>query len=248
LANNGSGLPEDDPYNRSPYPWADEAGNANVYGPTDNSLINFYTALGSIRKSHSALRTGSFKELLMGDITASSTDNNTYAFIRTTGADKVLVAMNNATTANTVTIPVGSYFANGIVLQDLLNTASFNRTPAANFTVSGGNITLTIPARSGAILSNFVPTASSATIGGRINYANGAGARRVWIEIQNTSTGQIYRTRTDGNGYYSQDNLTAGSVYTITPSLRNNTFNPANATVTLDENVNNLTFTANNLR
>jgi Carboxypeptidase regulatory-like domain/Maltogenic Amylase, C-terminal domain len=184
----------------------------------------------------------------MGDITASTTDNNTYAFIRTNGTDKVLVAMNNATTANTVTIPVGSYFANGIVLQDLLNTASFNRTPAANFTVSGGNLTLTLPAQSGAILAESAPTISNSTISGRITYSNGAGARRVWVEIQNTSTGQIYRVRTDGNGYYSRADLTAGSVYTITPSLRNNTFNPINATVTLNENINGLSFAASQIR
>ncbi len=248
LGNNGSGLPEDDPYNRSPYPWADESGNANVYGPTDNNLINFYTTLGGIRRSHSALRTGNFQELLMGDITASSTDNNTYAFIRTNGADKVLVAMNNGTTANTVTIPVGSYFTNGTILQDLLNTASFNRTPTANFTVSGGNITLTLPAESGAVLAELAPTASNSTISGRITYSNGAGARRVWVEIQNTSTGQIYRARTDGNGYYSQGDLTAGSVYTVTPTLRNNTFNPINATVTLNENINGLSFAASQIR
>lgn len=248
LANNGSGLPEDDPYNRAPYPWSDESGSTNVYGPADNSLISFYTTLGGIRKAHPALRTGNFQELVMGDITASTTDNNTYAFIRTNGTDKVLVVMNNGTTANTVTIPVGAYFANGTVLTDLLNTASFNRTPTANFTVSGGNATLTIPARSGAILSNFAPTAASASINGRITYSNGFGARRVWVEIQNTSTGQIYRARTDGNGYYSQDGLVAGSTYIITPALRNNTFSPANATVTLDENINNLLFTASWIR
>ncbi len=248
LANNGSGLPEDDPYNRAPYPWSDESGSTSVYGPTDNSLINFYTMLGGIRRSHSALRTGSFQELLMGDITSSSTDNNTYAFIRTDGTDKVLVAMNNGTVANTVTIPVSSYFTDGKVLQDLLNTASFNRTPTANFIVSGGNITLTLPARSGAILGELAPTAAAVTVSGRITFATGFGARRVWVELQNTSTGQIYRVRTNGDGYYSQSDLTAGSIYTITPSLRNNTFNPVNATVTADENINNLSFTANRIR
>jgi len=28
---NGANGPEDDPYNRAPYPWADESGNANMF-------------------------------------------------------------------------------------------------------------------------------------------------------------------------------------------------------------------------
>ncbi len=81
-ANNGSGLAEDDPYNRAPYPWSDEAGNQNIYGPADQDMIGFYTILGVLRNNYSALRTGEFAALLMGDITANEFDNNTYAFAR----------------------------------------------------------------------------------------------------------------------------------------------------------------------
>jgi glycosidase len=239
MANSPNGQPEDDPYNRAPYPWADETGDTNVYGPADSSLISFYTTLGSIRRSNVALRTGTFQELLMGDITPSTTDNNTYAFIRESGANKVLVAMNNGTTANTVTIPVGSYFADGTILNEQLNTAT-----NAVFTVSGGNVTFTLPARSGAILSPQVPTLASASISGRIAFSNGAGARRVNVVLQNMSGGQSFKTKTDGDGNFTFEQIPTGSTYTITPSLFYHNFAPNNQAVALTENVNGLTFTA----
>lgn len=239
LANNSNGLPEDDPYNRAPYPWSDEAGNTSVYGPSDSSLISFYSTLGSIRRSNVALRTGSFQELLMGDITASATDNNTYAFARISGTNKVIVAMNNGTTSNTISIPVSNYFTDGTVLNDLLNTAT-----NATFTVSGGNINLTLPARSGAIFAPNTPTMANASINGRIIFANGSGAKRVNVVLQNLGNGQTYKTKTDGDGYYRFENMPTGFNYTITPSLYYHHFTPTNQTISLNENLNGVTFTA----
>src|ERR671920_230456 len=56
---NGPNGPEDDPYNRAPYPWADEPGDANAYGPADQAVVAYYTTLAHMRKQHAALRTGS---------------------------------------------------------------------------------------------------------------------------------------------------------------------------------------------
>ncbi len=86
------------------------------------------------------------------------------------GSDKAVVVLNNGTTANSVTVPVGAYFANGTTLQDALSGASY--------TVSGGNVTLPVAARSGAILlegtatADSTPPTASAT---RSPAANGAG-------------------------------------------------------------------------
>src|SRR5205085_10681695 len=60
---NGQKGPEDDPYDRAPYPWADESGSANVYGPADNNLIAYYSQLAVLRKTHAALPTGEFRLL-----------------------------------------------------------------------------------------------------------------------------------------------------------------------------------------
>ncbi|HXG63908.1 MAG TPA: alpha-amylase family glycosyl hydrolase [Blastocatellia bacterium] len=143
---NGPNGPEDDPYNRAPYPWADESGDPNVYGPADQSVINFYTTLAHLRKQHAALRVGSFETLLTGDTTPSGDDNNTYAFARM-GGETAVIALNNGSGGNTASIPVGAYFADGAQLQDALS--------GATHTVSGGHVSVTLAARSGVILLPF---------------------------------------------------------------------------------------------
>jgi glycosidase len=144
---NGTNGSEDDPYNRAPYPWADESGNAGVYGPVDNGQVAYYTMLAHLRKQHAALRLGSFETLLTGDTTASGTDNNTFAFARMGGGESAVVALNNGGAANTASVPVGAYFADGTVLQDALT--------GSTFTVSGGSVSVTLAARGGAILLPF---------------------------------------------------------------------------------------------
>ncbi|MFP5263111.1 MAG: alpha-amylase family glycosyl hydrolase [Blastocatellia bacterium] len=156
----GANGPEDDPYNRAPYPWADEAGDAGVYGPVDDAQVAYYTKLAHLRKQHAALRVGSFETLLTGDTTPSGADNNTFAFARVGGGEKAVVALNNGAASNTASIPVAAYFPDGTALQDALT--------GATFTVTGGNVSLTLAARSGAVLLPFPavvdttrPTASS---------------------------------------------------------------------------------------
>ena len=141
---NGPNGPEDDPYNRAPFPWADEAGDDNVYGPADTAVTAFYTKLAHMRKQHNALRTGSFETLLTGDTSASSTDNNTFAFARQSGGETAIVALNNGTSGNTASVPVGAYFLDGTQLKDALG--------GMTYTVSSGQVTLTLAARGGAVL------------------------------------------------------------------------------------------------
>ncbi|HJQ26123.1 MAG TPA: alpha-amylase family glycosyl hydrolase [Blastocatellia bacterium] len=141
---NGANGPEDDPYNRAPYPWADETGDANVYGPIDNAQVAFYTTLAHLRKQHVALRDGAFATLLTGDTTPSSTDNHTFAFARAGGGETAIVALNNGSTSDAASIPVAAYFADGTQLQDAL--------AGTTYTVSGGAVSLTLAARSGAVL------------------------------------------------------------------------------------------------
>ncbi len=144
--NNGVNGPEDDPYNRAPYPWADEGGNQSIYGPADGSVLSFYSRLAQIRKQRPSLRTGSFTTLLTGDTTASNTDNDSYAFARVNGSEVGVVALNQGGSSNSVSIPVSSYFANGTTLYDALTGASY--------TVSGGVVNVTLAARGGVILFN----------------------------------------------------------------------------------------------
>jgi hypothetical protein len=217
LANNGGGLPEDDPYNRAPFSWSDENGDPNTYGPADDSFTNFYSVLGAIRKSHPALRTGTFQELLLGDLTPATTDDNTYAFARLNGSDKVIITLNNGNSSNSVTIPVGTYFSDGTQLNDLLGAASFR---ATSFTVSGGNLAVNLPARSGAIFAVAPAGSPTAMVSGRVTTANGFGVRRVRIRIQDSSNTISFNTKTDGDGYFRVGNVPIGNVYTVVAEMR----------------------------
>jgi hypothetical protein len=155
---NGPNGPEDDPYNRAPYPWADEAGDANAYGPADQTVVNYYTTLAHMRKQHPALRTGSFETLLTGDKTPSTTDDNTYAFARVGGGETAIVALNNGAGGNTASVPVAAYFADGTQLRDALS--------GATYTVNGGQVNLTLAARSGAVIfdASSVPVDTNAPV------------------------------------------------------------------------------------
>ena len=210
LANNGSGLAEDDPYNRAPYPWSDEAGNQNIYGPADQDMIGFYTILGVLRNNYSALRTGDFAALLMGDITASESDNNTYAFARSDKNNSILIVMNNGSNSNTATIPVGNYFADGTELTDGLSGSGLS--PKGNIVVSGGNITVTIPARSGLMLSNFAPLAANVSVSGKVTDNFGRGISGAVVEITNQN-GERRNVVTNNFGRYSIEEVQAGQTY-----------------------------------
>lgn len=141
---NGSNGPEDDPYNRAPFPWEDEAGDQNVYGPADASVRDFYTKLGHMRKQFVSLREGSFETLLTGDTTPSSSDDNTYAFARVSGADRAVVVLNNGTVNNAAGVPVAAHFADGTSLVDVLT--------GTGYTVAGGHVSVTLAPRTGVVL------------------------------------------------------------------------------------------------
>ena len=141
---NGPNGPEDDPYNRAPFPWEDEAGDTNVYGPADASVRDFYTKLGHMRKQFVSLRAGSFETLLTGDTTPSSSDENTYAFARVSGAQRAVVVLNNSAGSNTASVPVAAHFADATSLVDVLT--------GTTYTVSGGHVAVTLAPRTGVVL------------------------------------------------------------------------------------------------
>jgi hypothetical protein len=143
----GPNGPEDDPYNRAPYPWADQPGDQSAYGPVDGGVLGFYASLAHLRKQHASLRAGEFHTLLTGDTNAAAGDDNTYAFARVAGAEAAVVALNNGAAANTASVPVAPFYADGAQLQDALTGATYS--------VSGGAVTVTLPARSGVVLLPF---------------------------------------------------------------------------------------------
>ena len=115
----GSNGPVGDPYTRAPYPWTDQPGDPTVYGPPDQSVIAYYTALGHLRKQHPSLVSGTFVTLLTGDTQQPSTAANTYAYARVhCRRRRPWWRLNNGSSTNTPVIPVGAYYPDGTVLQD----------------------------------------------------------------------------------------------------------------------------------
>ena len=144
LTSSGNG-PYGDPYTRPPYPWLDQAGDATIYGPPDTSVESYYNKLSHLRKQYAVLRNGSFVTLLTGDTQQANTAANTYAFARVlANEDSAVVAMNNGSSSNTASIPVGGLFTDGTQLQDALS--------GATYAVSGGSVQVTLAARTGVVL------------------------------------------------------------------------------------------------
>jgi hypothetical protein len=164
----GPNGPEDDPYNRAPFPWDDEAGDQNVYGPADAVVRDFYTKLAHMRKQFGSLREGSFETLLTGDTTPSASDDNTYAFARVSGGERAVVALNNGANANTAGVPVAAHFADGTSLVDVLT--------GATYTVSGGGVALTLAPRTGVVLLPAPAAVDTAAPGASITLSPAANA------------------------------------------------------------------------
>ena len=140
----GPNGPVSDPYSRAPYPWEDETGDVDTYGPPDHAMIDYYELLGSLRKAHPALRRGSFTPLLIGDVSPPTDDDSSYAFARSEGDDAAVVVMNKGNVENKPSVRVRDYFADGATLRDALTGQTMK--------VSGGRVVLTLPARRGALL------------------------------------------------------------------------------------------------
>ena len=200
-------------------------------------MIGFYTLLGTLRNNYTALRTGSFAALLTGDTTASSSDNNTFAFARSDANHSLVIVMNNGTSSNSATIPVGDYFADGTDLTDALDGTSLS--PKGGVTVSGGMITVTIPARSGLILSDFAILAANISAAGRVTDKNGRAAARATVEVINQD-GQSRSVMTNPFGNYRFDELQAGQIYVFRVWNKKGLMHEQ--IITLNDSVSNLNF------
>jgi hypothetical protein len=183
----GANGPKGDPYCRAPYPWTDQAGDPTVYGPPDQSVIAYYTALGHLRKQHPALVSGTFVTLLTGD-TQQPAAANTYAYARSIqGGETAIVALNNGSSANLPVIPVGAYYSNGTVLQDAIG--------GGTYTVSGGNVSLTLSPISGVLLLpapasvDLTPPTASLTLNPAPNANGKNNSSPVQVTITATDTG-----------------------------------------------------------
>ncbi|MCW5865514.1 MAG: hypothetical protein KIT52_20670 [Anaerolineae bacterium] len=155
---NGVNGPEDDPYNRAPYPWADEAGDADAYGPADADMLAYYSLLAELRQQYPFLSGDDFYPAVLGDLTTwTSADDTTYGFWRYGSGEWVFVALNPGNSANTIDLYGGGIDA-GSVWEDMLTGNTYNA-PYGGFSV-------TLPPRTGVFLAKAV---TSLTVAKTVN-------------------------------------------------------------------------------
>ncbi len=200
---------EDDPYNRQPYPWLDEAGVLPFYThlqtqQSQDELREYFATLTQARGSHPALQTGSFDTLLVDNA------NEVYAFgrklVEETGraeaiTDAAVVIVNRkgtiaAPTAQEVTVDVKGYLPVGATFSDVLSSA----TATVN---SEGKLVIQVPGESGVVLvatgglANPPATPTNLAV-------TGVGPGTVdlsWSAAAGATGYDIYRSPLSGGGY-----------------------------------------------
>lgn len=188
---------QDDPYNRQPFPWLDESGTpfyTHLQSQAGQDVLgDYYRDLIAARNAHPALRTGSFDTLLVDDA------NGVYGYGRLLAdySDGAVVVINRALTeAQNVTVSVAGYLPAGATFSDALN--------GGNYTVDGnGNLTLDVPAMSGAVL---VSDGAMADAPAGVNDLAVTDERNGEIDLGWSAAGgadsyDIYRSLVSGGGY-----------------------------------------------
>lgn len=126
-------ISQGDKYVRAPMLWGQDQ---------DQDVLNHYKRLIDIRNTYPALRTGSRTTLYRHNA------DSTYAFRRSDASDTLIVAFNNSDYTRTINMPnlpgVNIGVSDGTVMVDLLN--------GGTYTVSSGQLSLDLPAMTGAIL------------------------------------------------------------------------------------------------
>lgn len=120
---------EDDPYNRAPFPWADEGRTP------DTNMQEHARKLAVLRSQYPVLRTGDLAESTRHNI------NRTYAYARVNGTNDLAVVMLNRNTSATQNITMSGLDSsfNGTQLIDMLNCGGTPIT-CPTYTVSGGSV------------------------------------------------------------------------------------------------------------
>lgn len=112
---------------RLPMPWGDDA---------DKDLLDYFRRLGALRKQFSVLTSGSRK------VAHLNVQKGTYAYLRTSETNSILIALNTSRRSQTINVPISSFHTSA---RDLLNG---NRV-----TVSEDSVSISLPAQSGAFIA-----------------------------------------------------------------------------------------------
>jgi glycosidase len=115
---------------RLPMPWEDGA---------DKDLLNYFRQLGVLRKQFSML-TSNWRKVVHLDV-----QKGTYAYLRTSGTDSILIALNTSRCSQTIDVPILSFQTSA---KDILNDNPVE--------VSEDSVRVSLPAQSGAFVTGDV--------------------------------------------------------------------------------------------
>lgn len=208
----GSDPCRDDPYNRQPYPWADEGGYNTLpaWRQADTSLLAHYQALGPLRNSKSYLRTGSWDTLFVSDA------QNVLAYGRKDSSGAAIIIVNRSGSSQTITLDLEGYIPLGATLQRQLGDGS-STTATASFEVTLGSNDFRIWTTA---VGTDMSTPNAPTVTG----TEGEGDVTLTISAGAAGGGyNVYRSLVSGGGFelvaegvsspYTDDDLTNGQRY-----------------------------------
>jgi glycosidase len=185
---------QDDPYNRTPFPWPDASGSA--YVPDTTNLQAFARHMASIRHSYRALQDGDVQHgLVINDA------QGLYGFARTNGQQTALVLLNRSGAAQTGTfsgLNAAPYnLPDGTVLVDVISGATYS--------VTNGSVAVNVTPTWGAVLleQNKIETPAAPSLSAS---ASGNDVRLSWPMTTSDSAGglevvtryEVYRSTTAG--------------------------------------------------
>jgi len=122
---------QDDPYNRTPYPWQDMGQRS------DHDIIKHVRKLAWLRSHYSVLRSGNYKTILTDNI------DRIFAYSRFTNNDLAIIALNRSHTPKTKSIDLEN-IPDGTIFMEALS--------GKNYSVNNDIITLTLSGLGFAIL------------------------------------------------------------------------------------------------
>lgn len=124
----------------------------------------------------------------------------------------------------------GTFSLDGTIGQSLAETSP-----------SGGGI---FTLRSGFWIAQLAPTASAASIGGRVKVtgASGKGIRNAQLTLTNTATGEAFTVRSESFGAYRFADLPVGQTYILSVTARRFSFAENTRVIALSEELTDIDF------
>ena len=196
VAQDGSGVWQDDPYNRQPYPWLDETGTPYYTHlqsqAARDELFNYYSTLTAARNDNIALRTGDYQTLLVDN------ENALYAYGRHVPEyGLAIVVINRGSSQQQVSLDVDGYLPYQTSLSDVLSTNTYI------INNSGMVEDIVVPANSGAVLvsTGFIAAPPDPVIDLEVTNTGADTVDLAWTAAVSADAYLVYRSHLSGGGY-----------------------------------------------